>query len=102
MSKISAYPHEPEYRAIVGAVRGIGDRRYAVSYLEENVGTVFKDTDVTFSLDVWEGDDDPQQGQVVLLARVERFVHGWRAGRARPITLQEAVKEKEQEERRRA
>lgn len=76
-------------RAIVGLVRGEGDRRFAVTYLDP--GTVHpeigKGESITFSLTDWKGDTEPRKEQVVLLEGVQLFAKGWRAVSARPIGL---------------
>ncbi len=73
--------------AVVGAVAGKADQRYAVAYLSEPTDNVSKDEAVTFSLKVWKGECEPQRGQVVLLGRIEKFVKGWRALYAKPVIL---------------
>jgi len=62
----------------VAKVEGSRDKPYAVTKTDAYEGSV------TFSLSVWQGEDPPQPGQVVLLGRVIETGMGFRAGSARP------------------
>lgn len=75
-----------EIEAIVGSVLGNGNNRFAVTHTAAAT-PLPRGTNVTFSLTVWEGGSEPRKGQVVMLGGIERFAKGWRASRARPITL---------------
>lgn len=84
----SSESNEPEeVEAVVGAVKGEGDDRFAVAYPTQNNPLIPKRTVITFSLSEWESKREPRCGQLVLLAEIERFAKGWRARRARPVRM---------------
>ena len=91
-------PNDGSIRATVGKVRGEGDRRFAVAYLEPGTThpRIQSGESITFSLTDWRGDVDPRKGQVVMLESVQRFAHGWRALCARPISLEPQATRREQ------
>lgn len=76
-------------RAFVGKVRGEGDARFVVTYLEPNsphsVG-ILRGESITFSLRDWKGDGEPRKDQIVILEEVQPFRKGWRALSARPAS----------------
>lgn len=76
-----------EVEAVVSAVKGEGNDRFAVAYPTHDSSLISAGTTITFSLSEWEGGHEPRRGQVVILTEVEKFAKGWRARRARPIRL---------------
>ncbi len=85
-------------RAVVGKVRGEGQHRFAIAYLEKGAThpTISQRESITFSLTDWQGEREPRKEQVVLLEGVQLFARGWRAIVARPITLESQATRKEQ------
>lgn len=78
--------HGQEVEAVVSGVGGGKESRFAVAYPSDT--SLFpKGTTITFSLDEWEGEKPPKNGQVVILANLEQFVKGWRARSARPVVF---------------
>jgi hypothetical protein len=74
-------------RAIIGKVRGDGEQRFAIAYLQKGVTVpgIKEGESITFSLKCWQGQSEPTKEQVVLLEGIELFRQGWRAQCARPI-----------------
>jgi hypothetical protein len=71
---------------VVGEVFRNRGEPYVLAYFKEGKHL---DTDVTFNLKYWQGDGEPEQGQMVELTKVQLFAGGWRASVARPIILKE-------------
>ena len=69
----------------VGELVGTGDGRYAVTYTTNDrslpVGTV-----ITCSVKYWRGMGGLEKGQVISVKGVVKYVKGWRAFEAHPIT----------------
>lgn len=78
--RLSAVPVRATVGKVLNGVRG----KYAIAYIRRPGAN---DETVTFSFLVWEGESDPEPGQVVELTRVELFEPGWRAHSARPISF---------------
>lgn len=85
-------PQESEVEAVVGAFGGKRYGGYAIAYTHPNssIGNEnHKDgVPITFELTCWEGQYPPEKAQTVILTGVEKFVNGWRARRARPVSWQ--------------
>lgn len=82
--EVQERPEEP-IRGIIGKIRGEGQDRFAITYVDGE-SPLPRGTNVTFSFPDWEGVITPIKGQVVLLYEVQLFAKGWRARRACPIT----------------
>lgn len=79
---------EKALQAVVTSIEGNGKRKYAVTRLRESPPTdskLLKSSTVTFSLSEWKGEQEPVNGQLVLLADIVKFVKGWRARSAGPM-----------------
>lgn len=75
-------------RAVVSNVfKEKGKVPRVLAYIQGGSPSVKKD--VTFRLDQWQGEGDPESRQVVELRNVRLFVGGWRAQLARPVVLEE-------------
>lgn len=96
--QVSSFDGDGAIRAVVGKVRGEGQNRFAVTYLDRDTTHpgISQGESITFSLADWHGDSEPRKEQVVELLGVQLFVKGWRATSARPITLQPQATRKEQ------
>ena len=70
--------------AVVSKIVGDGSKRYAVAYPYNNK-KLPTNTAITFSLSKWQGEDDPQKGQVVTLWKIMKYARGWRAMEAEPV-----------------
>ena len=77
----------------VAKVEGDRSKPYAVTKTDAYEGSV------TFSLSVWQGEDPPQPGQVVLLGRVIETGMGFRAGSARPKPTPKKKRKNRKEQR---
>lgn len=87
---------DEEYVGYIGKVVENGEKSYVVAYPypddqtirkhDKGVGSRIPLTAVTFNLSDWGGKYPPRREQVVVLTGIERFVKGWRARHARPIT----------------
>jgi hypothetical protein len=48
-------------------------------------GDLTESDSVTFSLSSWQGNSEPEPGQVVVLDETNLYSQGWRARSARPV-----------------
>ncbi len=71
-------------RATIVKVREL--EGYVVAYPLTDHGDLTRNDSVTFSLSEWQGEWEPDYGQVVELIGTELYMRGWRAVCARPIT----------------
>lgn len=78
-------------RAEVALVTGDSDRRYVVTWpvLDDEAKDLGIDEldSITFSLSVWQEEDEPERGQMVELGKLTLFAGGWRAGLVKPIEI---------------
>ncbi len=78
----------PEVEGTVASISGRGDSRYVVVNVNDRaVKRKLDNSTVTVTLTNWLGDLEPQHGQQVLMSGLQKFAKGWRATKARPITL---------------
>lgn len=75
--------------AIVQSIENEGPKRFAVTNPTKNMDKEMgqQNGTITFSIAVWEGDQEPRKNQIVLLYGVQKFRGGWRAQRATPVQL---------------
>ncbi len=59
---------------------------YVVAYPTACVGDLRTDDSITFARDVWQGTEEPQVSQVVMLVNPMLYARGWRAREVYPIT----------------
>lgn len=64
--------------------------KFASCYLEQDYKDIKAGTHITFSLDFWQSPlrELPQKSQRVTLEGLQEFLHGWRASKATPITVE--------------
>jgi hypothetical protein len=86
--------HRP-IKAVISKVCGQGQERYVVTYLKDysQAPEVPVNDTVTFSIDAWEGQVEPEVNQVVVFPDgLQEYSRGWRALKAKPS--QSGVKQK--------
>ncbi len=59
---------------------------YVVAFPTKPVGDLTQGDSITFRLRDWQGTEEPQHSQVVMLANTMLYINGWRAREAYPIT----------------
>jgi hypothetical protein len=78
-------------RVVTASVAALvdGSKPFAVTYpVRESVSKELPaHMSITFSLKDWEGTTPVRFGQMVELMEVTKFVKGWRAASARPVTI---------------
>ena len=88
-------PVKTEIEGVIRQFAGKRDGGYAVVYPFPHCGFDIEETaegmkvaPITFEIKDWQGDHAPEINQWVVLSDIEKFSHGWRARRARPVKFQ--------------
>jgi hypothetical protein len=74
-----------DLEVVVGDIIDAKGHKFVVTYIV-NDGALPKGTSITFSMKYWEEETEPQKGQVLIVGKVQKFVKGWRAFEAHPVT----------------
>jgi hypothetical protein len=75
--------HDPD-SVIRGRVTKVNED-HVVAHALADVGDITTKDSITFSLDSWNCDNEPQPGQTILLINPMLYMRGWRAREAYPV-----------------